>query len=74
MVMPSVIARRNQAARSHAGTPPRGGGAEYYSPRTSAEAAGDDYPQPGSTTELPTVPARERPRNESSHPGTDGSP
>ena len=53
---------------------PEGSGAEYYSPRTSAEGAGDDYPQPGSTTELPTVPARERPRDDSAPPQSGGNP
>ena len=53
---------------------PEGSGAEYYSPRTSAEATGDDYPQPGSTTELPTVPARERPRDDSAPPQSGGNP
>ena len=71
-------AERDRAPESSSAQPrryaPEGGGGEYYSPRTSAEPAGDDYPQPGSTTELPTVPARERPRSESSPPGTDGSP
>jgi hypothetical protein len=53
---------------------PEGSDAQYYSPRTSAQPTGEDYPQPGSTTELPTVPARERPRGDSDPPQPGGNP
>ncbi len=53
--------------------PAEPGRAEYYNPRTAGESGSDEYPQPGSTTELPTVAGRERPRGETEPPQTGGN-